>query len=298
MNIDSYQKELYVNKIKKIASRNTTSRLRGWIHNFYKILFYKSLMLLNKSSEIRIKTFWDGKINIILPESVSINIWRNGFAESDVSYYLLKYLNKGETFIDIGAHFGFYSLLASDIVGQEGRVLSFEPTTSTFNQLSKNITNSNNDNIKIYNLAAFNLKTEMEFNDYGIIHSSFNSFFANRGEKNLECRKVKVRAVIVDDFLEENLPGGRINLVKIDAESSEFQVLTGLQNTIQKYHPVIILEVGDFSIRGSKNSRELIELIESYGYHSFELDKTSFQIVPYIKKNIEGYNNILFISHK
>ncbi len=212
-----------------------------------------------------------------------------------MSIYLLKYLNKGETFIDIGAHFGFYSLLASSIVGREGKVLSFEPTTSTFNQLSKNITNSNNDNIRIYNLAAFNSKREMEFNDYGIINSSFNSFFANRGEKKLEGKKINVRAVVVDDFLEENFPDFRIGLIKIDAESSEFQVLTGLKNTIHKYHPVIILEVGDYSISGTKNSRELIELVESYGYQSFELDKTSFQIIPYIKKNIERYNNILFI---
>ena len=293
--MDENQKALLVKKIIQIANRNTTSRLRGWVNNFYKIIYYKSLMFLNKATEIKVKTFWDGRINIILPESVSINIWRNGYAESDVSFYLLKYLNKDETFIDIGAHFGFYSLLASDIVGPEGRVLSFEPTTSTFNQLLKNITNSNNDNIKIYNLAAFSKKTEMEFNDYGLINSSFNSFFANRGEKNLEGKKIKVKAVIVDDFLEENLPDCRISLIKIDAESSEFQVLTGLQNTIHKHRPVIILEVGDFSISGSKNSRELIELVESYGYQSFELDKTSFQIIPYVKKNIERYNNILFI---
>ncbi|GJQ43215.1 MAG: hypothetical protein JETCAE03_27130 [Ignavibacteriaceae bacterium] len=295
MYVDSYQKELYIKRIIKTTSRNSTTRLRGWVNNFYKIIYYKSLMLLNKAFEIKVKTFWDSRINIILPETVSINIWRNGFAESDVSIYLLKYLNKEETFIDIGAHFGFYSLLASSIVGQEGKVLSFEPTASTFNQLSKNITYSINDNIKIYNLAAFNSKTEMEFNDYGIINSSFNSFFANRGEKNLKGKKIKVKAVIADDFLKENFPDCRISLIKIDAESSEFQVLTGLKNTINKYHPKIILEVGDYPINGTKNSRDLIELVEGYGYHSFELDKTTFEIVPYITKNNESYKNILFI---
>ena len=74
-------------------------------------------MFLNKASEIKVKTFWDGEIEVILPEMVSISIWRNGFVESDVTIYLLKYLNNGETFVDIGAHFGFYSLLASSIVG-------------------------------------------------------------------------------------------------------------------------------------------------------------------------------------
>ncbi len=139
MNINSYQKELYIKRIIKTTGRNSTNRLRGWVNNFYKIIYYKSLMFLNKASEIKVKTFWGGKIQVILPEMVSISIWRNGFVESDVTIYLLKYLNNGETFIDIGAHFGFYSLLASSIVGREGQVLSFEPTASTFRQLSKNI---------------------------------------------------------------------------------------------------------------------------------------------------------------
>ena len=252
-------------------------------------------MLLNKTKELEIKTFWEGKMNIILPEGVSINIWRNGYAESDVSIYILKYLNKDESFIDIGAHFGFYSLLASSIVGREGHVLAFEPTTSTFKQLSKNIRNSNYENIKIYNLAAYNKNTIMEFNDYGIINSSFNSFFVNRGENKLLGEKIKVNTIVLDDFLVDNYPDRKIDMIKIDAESSEFQVLTGLKNTINKYHPKIILEVGDFSINGTKNSRELIEIVESYGYNSFELDKTTFQLVPYITKNNEIYKNILYI---
>ncbi len=137
----------------------------------------------------------------------------------------------------------------------------------------------------------------MEFNDYGIINSAFNSFFDNRGNNKLAGEKIKVNTIVLDDFLKENYSDRRISIIKIDAESSEFQVLTGMQNTIHKYHPVIILEVGDFSISGAKNSRELIELVESYGYQSFELDKTSFQIIPYIKKNIERHNNILFIPY-
>jgi len=295
MKNDIDQKEFLINRVKKISDRNTTSKFRGWVYNFYKIIYYKSLMFLNKTSEIKVKTFWDGKINIILPESVSINIWRNGFAESDVSIYLLKYLNKGETFIDIGAHFGFYSLLASSIVGREGQVLSFEPTTSTFNQLSKNIVNQGNENIKIFNLAAFNSKTEMEFNDYGIINSAFNSFFANRGDNKLAGERIKVNTIVLDDFLSENYSDRKISMIKLDAESSEFQIITGLKNTINTHHPKIILEIGDHSISGIKSSHELVELIESFGYEGFELNKSNFQIVPFTIGKKESYRNILFI---
>ncbi|QKJ97585.1 MAG: FkbM family methyltransferase [Ignavibacteriota bacterium] len=295
--MDNNQKANLIKKIILTSNRNNTNRLKGWIYNFHKIVYYKSLEFLKKTSEFKVKTFWNRDINIILPESVSVSIWRNGFVESDVTIYLLNYLNKGDTFIDIGAHFGFYTLLAADIVGPKGQVLAFEPTISTFNQLSKNVSNSKNDNIRIYNLAASNSNTEMEFNDFGIINSAFNSFFENRGDKYFEGKKIIVNAVIVDDFIKENFSKSKISAIKIDAESAEFQVLSGLINVINKDHPIIILEVGDYSISGTKKSKELIELVESFDYQSFELDKKSFNIMPYIKKNIERYSNILFIPN-
>ncbi len=72
MNMDTNQKNYYIDLIKKIDQRNASSRLTGWINNFFKIMYYKLLMFLNKSFEIKVKTFWDGRIDIILPESVSI----------------------------------------------------------------------------------------------------------------------------------------------------------------------------------------------------------------------------------
>ena len=297
MNIESYQKDFLISEIKKIAKRNTTNRLRGWINNFHKIIYYKSLMLFNRTTEIKAKTFWNGYMDIVLPESVSINIWRNGFAESDVSFYLIKYLNAGETFVDIGAHFGFYSLLASSIVGKEGQVISFEPTISTFSQLSKNISYSRDKNISIYNLAAFDSKQILEFNDFGIINSAFNSFFTSRGGNKYKGDKIKVNTIVLDDFLNENYFNRKISMIKIDAESSEYKILSGLKNTLIAHQPLLILEVGDYSISGVKSSRELIQIIQGYGYKSYELDKDNYQIQPYQIKNNESYKNILFLPY-
>lgn len=293
--MDIKQKDFYVKEIKKIARRNTTSRLQGWLYNFHKIIFYNFLKKLNLTYPIKAKTFWNETFHIILPEVVSVNIWRNGFPETDVTLYMLQHLNSGEIFIDIGAHFGFYTILASSIVGETGLVLSFEPTPFTFKQLSKNIRHSSNNNIKIFNLAAFNSKTQMEFNDYGIIFSAFNSFFVNRGDKKLGGEKIKVNTIVLDDFLSENYSDIKISMIKIDAESSEFQIITGLKNIINMHHPKIILEIGDNSIIGIKRSQDLFELIESFGYEGFELNKSNFQIVPCTIRKKESYRNILFI---
>lgn len=281
-------------KVLKVANRNSGTRLKKWLFNFHKIIIYKSIALLNKTLSLKVKTIWEDEIEIILPEMVSINIFRNGFAEADVTYYLLEHLKEGQTFIDIGAHFGSYSLLASNLVGKKGIVISFEPTPSTFTQLKRNIVNNEFQNIRIYNYAVFDKQTKLIFSDFGIVNSAFNSFFRNRGSNLLEKQEIEVETVKLDDFLENNFKELRIDLIKIDAESSEYFILQGSQNIIKIYKPKIILEVGDFSIEDIKKSNELVNYLYDIGYIAYEFDLDKKSITPYIAKANETYKNLIF----
>ena len=53
--------------------------------------------------------------------------------------YLEKVLSAGKTFVDVGASFGIYTVAASRMVGDTGRVLAFEPSVQSFPILQKNI---------------------------------------------------------------------------------------------------------------------------------------------------------------
>ena len=120
-------------------------------------------------------------MNVWLPEPVSKSIWRYGYFEEDVCLAMLYYLERGMTFIDVGAHIGFFTLLGSYLVGREGKVLSFEPTPSTYRLLKKNVVNC--PNVCIYNCTAFSEETNIKFYDYGLEKSSYNLAFgisANR----------------------------------------------------------------------------------------------------------------------
>ena len=59
----------------------------------------------------------------------------------------------GDTFIDIGANFGYFSLVASALVGDKGHVFSFEPEAYNYNALCNNININKFKNIKAYNIA-------------------------------------------------------------------------------------------------------------------------------------------------
>ena len=72
---------------------------------------------------------------------------------------MIELLNPGDVFIDIGALIGYFSRLASKIVGEKGKVYSFEPTHSTYSLLQSNTKHA--ENIQTINKAVFSIKKEL-----------------------------------------------------------------------------------------------------------------------------------------
>jgi len=241
---------------------------------------------------LRTRTFWGKKMNVILPEVVSADIRRFGFIEDSVASFIINYVSEGDCVMDIGAHFGFFSLLMAELVGKKGTVHSFEPTPSTFLVLKKNIQFEKN--IFINMNAIWNEQTEIQLNDYGLSSSAFNSIHESRDKKNYaKASKIKIKAktLRLDDYVKENqiVP----KLIKIDAESAEYQVLQGMDHILSNMNPLICIELGDLGISDVISSKKIIEfLINNYSYKPYEI-KDGKLYVHKIKKYY-GYTNLFF----
>ena len=96
------------------------------------------LRKLNINKFVFAKTFWDRSMLVVIPEVVSSDIYRFGFIEPNVARSIIKFVSKNDVVIDVGAHFGFFTILMAELVGSKGKVHSFEPIPSTFNVLKKN----------------------------------------------------------------------------------------------------------------------------------------------------------------
>jgi FkbM family methyltransferase len=245
--------------------------------------------------DITVDTAWGGKFSGILPEAVSSEIWRSGTFELPVSLSLFHFLKQESSYLDIGAHFGYFSLLASKLVGQTGRVLSIEAMPSTFEYLKRNIErNAAHDNVTLFQGAAFSERTELEFRDFGVVASSLNSAFAARDTGNIienQGKSVVVQAHRVDDIIHDN-KFARIDLVKIDAESSEKFVLMGISKALRKFKPAIVMEVGDAD--PTKNTvRELITLLAESDYRPFYWNDEQL-LKPYTNPGFVPYANLVF----
>ncbi len=172
-------------------------------------------------------------------------LWK-GYEQS-IFIQLYREIMPGDTFIDIGANLGRYTIL---IASRGNIVYAFEPVKSTFDVLLRNISlNHLNNNIKAFNLG---LGDRNEFSY--ILYLPYK-----QGEASLALDIVGKKELIKLDRLDDLsiIPENNCFL-KIDVEGFEFEVLQGAKRFIESYRPKIIIEIW------SENSEAFLRCL---GYH-------------------------------
>lgn len=209
-------------------------------------------------------TFWGGTMWVMLPELVSAQIVSESYYEKHETLVLVQQLRPGMVFFDIGAHVGYFSLLASHLVGETGQVHSFEPTPRTFRLLADNA--KPHPNITVNNMAVYSHSDELVFNDFGALNFAFNSFFPARVADGRAVPEVKhrIQTISVDEYVKKT--GVKPDVIKVDAESAEYQIIDGMKHTLETCRPFFMIEVGDLDLEGVRPCSEIIEFACSHGY--------------------------------
>ena len=147
-------------------------------------------------------------------------------------------LSEGNTFVDIGAYIGYYSVLARNIVGESGKVISFEPNPESYKMLKKNIQLNGYKNCIPENIALSDEEGFFKLFIGAYTDDSSSMFLAEIVDEN---RYVRVETMTFDNYCELH----RIapDLVKIDAEGAEHKILKGGCKVIDKHHPKFLIEL-------------------------------------------------------
>ena len=177
----------------------------------------------------------------------------------------------GKVFYDIGAHIGVYSFYLSRLLGKNGAVHAFEPNPANIERMTQ-IRDANNDmdNMHIHQIALSDQKGEIEFMTNNNIESGRSSggfisdadtiwnkaVYKHKGFVNTKSKTIQLDAI-------ENELGikRKPDIMKIDVEGAEYQVLKGAQETIEKYKPIIIMEVHSI-----KSMHDVIGFLNSHSY--------------------------------
>lgn len=159
------------------------------------------------------------------------------WAENEITF-LKSLVPQDGTVVDIGSNIGTHAIAFSELVGERGVVLAFEPQRLVHQVLCSNIIFSGQTNIYTYWCALSDHSgylEEVEI-DYRQSGQNFGAvFFRDHAERGFSYRTVPLRKL--DDF---NLE--KCDLIKIDAEGMEEKILAGSVQTIAAQRPIIYLE--------------------------------------------------------
>jgi FkbM family methyltransferase len=268
------------------------SRLRRLLKDPLRTIPYYIMQFLayRKPYKVSYTTLWGDTMRFYLPEAGAIYYY--GFFEANLSNFFINFLKEGDTFFDIGAHVGYYSMLSSALVGESGKVVSFEPTPRTFKSLQENAKTKKN--IQVYNNAVMDKETEIEFFDYGPKFSAFNSFKKRTSEEIYfrdDAVKITVKTVAIDSFCKMNqfLP----TLIKIDAEGSEHLILEAMSQVLDEIRPLVTIEVSGGE-EWKDNCMKSIKILQNKGYECYEISLPGY-LTKHIVREVYTYDNLLFV---
>ena len=171
-------------------------------------------------------------------------------------------LKEGMTCLDIGSNIGYYALMESKAVGNNGKVISIEPSPKNFEQIKKNLELEKISNVDVYNFAAGDKDDEVNF----LIHERSNlcSVIPIGEPIPKSTNIIKVPLKRLDTFLEE-MKLDKLDFVRMDIEGYEMNLFEGSWNAIKKFKPMIQMEFHD-NLFDIEEKIKFFERLKKEGY--------------------------------
>lgn len=204
--------------------------------------------------------------DLIFPPRIVIKLRHKfGGARDPEIDLLFKFITVNTNVIDVGAHIGTYTYPLARLVGQKGKVYSFEPQPNSFKYLVDGFKAYKN--VILYNLIVSNQNREMKLSIPTInFHSKYGNAGGTLNSLSADHKTVLVEAIKLDDL---NLD--RISFIKIDTEGNELRVLKGAREIIQRNLPVIMIEI--LAGTSQENSNGIWSILRSeFSYKCFHLE--------------------------
>jgi FkbM family methyltransferase len=178
-----------------------------------------------------------------------------GMYERKMKRLLLENVSTGDTFLDLGAHVGYYSLLGAKLVGPKGKVYSFEPLPRNLAFLRKHLELNNISNVVVFEGAIAHFDGFFNLNDSSPV-----------GAKLSEEGKLKVKVF----WLKEMWRTGLMPLpqvIKMDIEGAELELLKDIKDILKTNNIRLFL-----STHGKQTHRACLAILEDIGYSFQPLD--------------------------
>ena len=202
-----------------------------------------------------------------------------------------KLLRTNDIFVDVGANNGYYSLLASTLVGPSGSVLALEPLPPIISELKANIALNGFRNISVIESAVSDKADDLVLT---IPEGGGPGVTTLRPVKGASWRVSCNRL----DRLLADFPTPR--LVKIDVEGAELKALTGLEGLLVRNEaPDVLCEVtASFLKQIGDNANALYSWMARFGYRAYLVRENGLQVLPLGTLPRNDQENVFFTKGK
>lgn len=203
---------------------------------------------------------------------VSKELLTRGVYEKEITDLFKRIVKEGMTFVDIGAHIGYYTLLVARLVGKTGKVYAFEPADDSYALLVKNIEINGYNNVIPVKKAISN-KSGAKKLFLNPRNKADNRLW--NSEKGYEC--INIEETSLDEFFETY--DSKIDVIKMDIEGYEMKALQGMNNIIIKNPNLkIITEFWPGAIEGSGFSPiEFLNKLVEWGFKLYTINAADIE---------------------
>jgi len=226
--------------------------------------FSKSFAILRP---VTIKSPYGFKVRI--HDGFQLNMFKNTYEPESVK--LLK-IGKNSTFLDVGAHYGFYTLFAAD-KSLTGKIISIEADKDIYNNLVENVILNEFKNVECLNFAAWD-KDDEEIRIYKALDGFPNAGFLNT---NTDFSLVKT---ITLDRIVSNYKISTIDWIKVDVEHAELHVLNGAKKALSVTKNIMI------EIHTKEIGLKCEEILKKSGFNISFVSQSSDEIYTIHAKKI------------
>lgn len=238
----------------------------------------------------------DLAVDLRLSEHMQRRIFWLGYYNLLLVPFLKTFLRPGMTFIDVGANIGEISLVAAKLVGRSGRVIAFEPIDRIADELQMNVRRNQLGQISIVRVGLSDT------------HGQRLPIYSSSGQGNLADKNDGLGSLYgaatgasplqvidittLDTWIDEH-PVDRVDMIKIDIEGAELPCLQGARRTLQRFKPVLIVEIQDTTaMTAGYRATDILDLLSGFGYSFYRFE--AHGPVPFSKRaDLRAHQNIL-----
>ncbi len=228
---------------------------------------------------------------------IAQHIMITGVWEKHYTELVKKLVKKGDVFVDIGANFGYYSVLGGFLTGSTGKVYSFEPSPRPFELLEMSMKANGYLKPQSKNIFKLGVSDKVGTTTFSYKEGDFGGgsmFIPDARKAKEQFTDVTIKMDSLDNILSEEK---QIDFVKIDAEGAEVSVIKGMQELIKRSPNIkILMEFYPGFIKKHMPIREFYNLFKNLNLTPYKIDKSNLNKISL--EQLESVSNCYLLFSK